>query len=92
MPFYIVDSSSRARQVDVIKVASKFMSIIRNRNRTRTNKIICINPFRRQTSLVFFRCRCHILRVRNKSEFNCGNSFKLDLCVKKILHWTLKIK
>ena len=57
MPFYIVDSSSRTRQVDVTNVGSKFMLVIRNRNRTRTNKIICINPFRRETSLVLLRCR-----------------------------------
>ena len=54
MPFYIIDSSSRTRQVDVTNIASKFMLVIWNRNRTWTNKIICINPFHRETSLVFF--------------------------------------
>ena len=70
MPFYFVDSSSRATQADVTNVASKFMLVIRNRKRTRTNKIICINPFCRETSLLFFRCRCHsLLRV-----FSCVTS------------------
>ena len=53
MPFYFVDSSSRATQADVTNVASKFMLVIRNRKRTRTNKIVFINPFHRETSLVF---------------------------------------
>ena len=97
MPFYIVNSSSRTKQVDVTNNASKFMLVIRNRNRTWTNKIVCSNSFRRETSLLFFRCRCHSLGVYScaKSPISTVemhfliHSFKLNVCVRKFYIWLL---